>query len=64
MDWDPVDEKPDLFALAYVQKLLDEMVEEGIVRVDRIDKKGRKLYALTELGRSPYLHLDVPETKQ
>jgi hypothetical protein len=49
---------------AYIQKLLDEMVEQGILRVVRIDEKGRKLYTRTELARSPYFHLNLRQTKQ
>jgi DNA-binding PadR family transcriptional regulator len=36
--------------VALVQKMLDGMVKEGLVRVDGINEKGQNVYALTEMG--------------
>jgi hypothetical protein len=50
--------------LALIDRVLEDMVRDGIFRVARIDEKGRKFFVLTEAGRSPHLILDAPRTKQ
>ena len=47
-----------------IEKVLEELVQEGILRVARINEKGQKVYVATELGRSPHLILDVTTRKQ
>jgi hypothetical protein len=44
---------------AWVEKLLEHMVAEGLLCIDHIDKIGRKVIATTELGRR-YLHENSP----
>jgi DNA-binding PadR family transcriptional regulator len=44
--------------------VLEEMAQDGILRVARIDEKGRKVYVLTDAGRSPHLIVNPPRKKQ
>ena len=46
------------------EEVLDKMVEDGIFRVIGINEKGRKIYELTEAGRSPHLIVNPSKTMQ
>ena len=49
---------------ALLQKILDELVEDGLIRVVGIDERGRKRYVSTEAGKSRHLVVNPPRTKQ
>jgi DNA-binding PadR family transcriptional regulator len=52
-----------LFDKAF-EETMDEMVADGIFRCVGVTSSGRKIYRITEAGRSPHLIVSPPDTVQ
>jgi hypothetical protein len=44
--------------------VLDEMVEDGILKVAGRNRKGEKIYVVTEASKGPHLIRNPPRTMQ
>ena len=50
--------------VAALERVCEELVKEGLLRVVGVDDRGRKRYVLTEHASSPHFILDPSQTKQ
>ena len=57
------DEQRALFDKAF-EETMDGMVTDGVFRCVGVTSSGRKVYRITEAGRSPHLIVNPPETEQ